>query len=78
MAETRLVRAEYEYQDGIMEPEVHEMDEYAETGRRLPVELIDAYNTARMTAMRAGEAVMAAWEKAEDEPNPKYVAPEEE
>ena len=26
----------------------------------------------------AGEAVMAAWAEAEDEPNPKYVAPEEE
>lgn len=62
----------WEYDDGIQSVHVQEATEYHETTRRVPADLLAAYEAAELAAKQAGERLLAAWAAAPELPNPEH------
>lgn len=70
---TRLVVLNDEYLDGISAVNVADVDEFTgPTARRMPVELLDAYEEAWAAMRRVEKQLLQAWGALADVKNPHH------
>lgn len=70
--ETLLGWVGWEYDDGIQSVHYSTPDEYHDTLRAVPADLLARYEAAREAEREAGKALLDAWAAAAEVPNPNY------